>query len=87
MSISKKTIEHYRQVIEEFKSSDICKVERIILSSQSAEIDVEFPKGSPSKEVLNFCANNYLGLSNHPAIVDAARKGLEQHGYGMSSVR
>jgi glycine C-acetyltransferase len=87
MSKSKKIIEHYRQLIEEFKTSDICKVERIILSPQSAEIDVEFPKSSPPKEVLNFCANNYLGLSNHPALVDAARKGLEQHGYGMSSVR
>ena len=87
MSRSKKVIEHYQQVIEEFKTSDICKVERVILSPQSAEIDVEFPQSSPSKEVLNFCANNYLGLSNHPAIVDAARKGLEQHGYGMSSVR
>ena len=87
MSQSKKVIEHYLQVIEEFKAGDLCKIERVILSPQSAKIDVEFPKDSPAKEVINFCANNYLGLSNHPALVDAARKGLEQHGYGMSSVR
>ena len=87
MSQSKKVIEHYLQVIEQFKAGDLCKIERVILSPQSAKIDVEFPKDSPAKEVINFCANNYLGLSNHPALVDAARKGLEQHGYGMSSVR
>jgi len=87
MSQSKKVIEHYLQVIEEFKAGDLCKIERVILSPQSAKIDVEFPKDSPAKEVINFCANNYLGLSNYPALVDAARKGLEQHGYGMSSVR
>ena len=87
MAQSKKVIEHYRQVIEEFKSSDICKVERVILSPQSAEIEVEFPKDSPAKEVINFCANNYLGLSNHPTLIDAVRNGLKQHGYGMSSVR
>jgi glycine C-acetyltransferase len=87
MSQSKKVIAHYRQIIEEFKTNNICKVERVILSPQSAKINVEFPNNSPAKEVINFCANNYLGLSNHLALVDAARHGLEQYGYGMSSVR
>jgi glycine C-acetyltransferase len=87
MAQSTKVKEHYKQIIHEFKAADLYKIERMILSPQSAEIDVEYPENSPAKKVINFCANNYLGLSNHPALVDAARNGLEQHGYGMSSVR
>jgi glycine C-acetyltransferase len=48
---------------------------------------VEYPAGAPPREVLNFCANNYLGLSSHPEVLEAARCGLEKRGYGMSSVR
>jgi len=58
------------------------KEERIIVSPQGAEITLE-----SGKKVLNFCANNYLGLSNHPELVKAAKEGLDHHGYGMSSVR
>jgi len=58
------------------------KNERIIVSPQGAVIRV-----ADGKEVLNFCANNYLGLSNHPALKEAAKKGLDSHGYGVSSVR
>ena len=46
-----------------------------------------YPADSPAKEVINFCANNYLGLSSHPKVIQAAREALESHGYGMSSVR
>jgi len=67
--------------IEEIKTSGLYKAERIISSPQGAEITVN------GKTVLNFCANNYLGLSSHPAVVDAARKSIDSHGYGMSSVR
>jgi len=67
--------------IEEIKTSGLYKAERIIASPQGAEITVN------GKTVLNFCANNYLGLSSHPAVVDAARKSIDSHGYGMSSVR
>ena len=67
--------------IEEIKASGLYKTERIITSPQGAEIIVN------GKTVLNFCANNYLGLSSHPRVIDAAHAAVESHGYGMSSVR
>ncbi len=63
------------------KESGTYKGERIITSPQSSKIK------SNGKEVLNFCANNYLGLSNHPRLIQAAKKTLDTHGFGMSSVR
>jgi glycine C-acetyltransferase len=63
------------------KEAGLFKDERIILGPQSAKIKVK------DGEVINFCANNYLGLSSHPKIIEAARKGLDHWGYGMSSVR
>ncbi|WP_439183175.1 glycine C-acetyltransferase [Carboxylicivirga taeanensis] len=68
--------------IEAIKESGLYKQERIITTPQGAEINVQ--GGEP---VLNFCANNYLGLSSHPRVVKAAQKALDTHGYGMSSVR
>lgn len=73
---------HLNQVLSEIESAGLYKNERIILSPQGALIRV-----SDGKEVLNFCANNYLGLSNHPDLKAAAAEALETHGYGMSSVR
>ena len=70
------------QQLEEIKASGLYKNERIITSPQGAEIQV-----STGEEVLNFCANNYLGLSSHPKVVEAAKKAIDTHGYGMSSVR
>ena len=67
--------------LEEIKASGLYKTERVITSPQSAEIQVN------GKTVLNFCANNYLGLSSHPKVLEAARQAMETHGYGMSSVR
>src|SRR6476659_7657083 len=67
--------------IEEIKTSGLYKNERIISSPQGAEITVN------GKKVLNFCANNYLGLSSHPKTIEAAHKYIDSHGYGMSSVR
>lgn len=63
------------------------KEERFIHSPQAADIDVEYPAGAPLKNVINMCSNNYLGLSSHPEVVQAAHEGLESHGFGMSSVR
>lgn len=76
-----------RQELNVIKESNLYKDERIILSNQKANIDVSYPAGSQPKEVLNFCSNNYLGLANHPEIIDAARKALDSHGFGLASVR
>ena len=67
--------------LQEIKESGLFKNERVITSEQGAEIVVN------GKPVLNFCANNYLGLSSHPKVIEAAHKAIESHGYGMSSVR
>jgi glycine C-acetyltransferase len=67
--------------IEEIKSAGLFKSERIIESPQGPEIMVN------GKKVLNFCANNYLGLSAHPRVIEAAKKAIDDRGYGMSSVR
>ena len=85
----------YNQQAKSFYSNELLgirqggyfKEERFIESPQAANIEVEFPLGAKTKEVLNFCANNYLGLSSHPDVVKAARDGLDTRGYGMSSVR
>ena len=73
---------HIEKELADIKEAGLYKNERIITSAQGAEITV-----STGEEVLNFCANNYLGLSNHPALVEAAKQALDSHGYGMSSVR
>ena len=73
--------EHLCQTLAEIKEAGLYKNERLIESPQQAEIQVA------GKEVLNFCANNYLGLSNHPRLIEAAMKALDSRGFGMSSVR
>src|SRR5580700_6414583 len=67
--------------LEEIRASGLFKTERIIASAQGAEIMVG------GKKVLNFCSNNYLGLSSHPKVIDAAHRAIDHRGYGMSSVR
>src|SRR5512140_1995071 len=69
------------------REAGLYKEERYILTPQAADIAVEYPPGAPKKNVVNFCANNYLGLSSHPRVLKAAREALDTHGYGMSSVR
>lgn len=68
--------------LDEIRSAGLYKNERIIVSPQSAVIKVE-----PAQEVLNFCANNYLGLSDNKELIDAAKNAMDTHGFGMSSVR
>ncbi len=68
--------------IAEIKAAGLYKEERIITTPQAAEIAT-----TSGKEVLNFCANNYLGLSSHPAVIEAAKAAIDTHGFGMSSVR
>ncbi|SYZ73452.1 glycine C-acetyltransferase [Candidatus Zixiibacteriota bacterium] len=77
----------YQTELAGIKEAGIFKEERIICAPQNSEIEVEFPIGASKQKVINMCANNYLGLSSHPDVVDAARKGLDFRGYGMSSVR
>jgi len=77
----------YQEQLEAIRAAGIFKQERFIHSPQSADIEVEYPAGSPLKKVINMCANNYLGLSSHPDVLKAAHEGLEARGYGMSSVR
>jgi glycine C-acetyltransferase len=78
--------EHYAKVLDEIRESGLFKKERTITSAQGAEIEVT-PPGGPPKKVLNFCANNYLGLGNHPTLLAAAHGALHERGYGLSSVR
>jgi len=87
MAYSDKVRSTNQQQLNELQDKGIFKIERYIHSVQDAEIEVEFPPGSPLKKVINICANNYLGLSSHPDVVFAAHEGLDARGYGMSSVR
>jgi len=73
--------EYLQRQLEEIRKAGLYKAERILTSGQHARIQVG------RKEVLNFCANNYLGLANHPAVVKAAHEALDRWGYGLSSVR
>ncbi|MDD2331297.1 MAG: glycine C-acetyltransferase [Candidatus Cloacimonetes bacterium] len=87
MAYSDKIRSAYQEQLQGLKDQGIFKIERYIHSVQDAEIEVEFPPGAPLKKVINICANNYLGLSSHPEVVKAAHAGLDDRGYGMSSVR
>ncbi len=75
---------HLKNELAQLRSSGLYKPERVMTSAQGAEISTQ---GAQGRKVINLCANNYLGLSNHPDLVQAARKGLETHGFGLSSVR
>ncbi|MDD4864691.1 MAG: glycine C-acetyltransferase [Alishewanella agri] len=74
-------LHHLQQQIEEVKAEGLYKAERIISSQQQASVTVG------SEQVLNFCANNYLGLANNPELIAAAQQGLQSHGFGVASVR
>lgn len=74
--------EHLSAELQNIEDSGLFKKERIIMGEQGAEIEVQ-----GGQKVLNFCANNYLGLSSHPKVIEAAKNALDTHGFGMSSVR
>ncbi|SPY94768.1 2-amino-3-ketobutyrate coenzyme A ligase [Proteus mirabilis] len=79
------TYSFYQQInqqLEQTRQDGLFKNERIITSSQSADIAV-----ADGSHVINFCANNYLGLANHPQLIAAAKAGMDSHGFGMASVR
>ncbi len=71
-----------QETLDEIREAGLFKDERVITSQQSAEIKV-----STGDEVVNFCANNYLGLANHPDLIEAAKEGVDQYGFGLASVR
>ena len=79
--MNQKFINRIQEEVAEIDAAGLFKRERIITSEQGPEITVN------GKTVLNFCANNYLGLSSHPKVIEAAHKAIDTHGYGMSSVR
>ena len=68
-----------KQQIEQVKEDGLYKSERVITSQQQAEIEV-----ASGDSVINFCANNYLGLANHPELINAAKAGLDDHGFGVT---
>src|SRR5947208_1955046 len=73
--------QHLRTQLDDLKAKGLSKRERLLQSPQGTAITVN------GREVINFCANNYLGLANHPDVVAAAHEGLKRYGYGLSSVR
>lgn len=79
--MNEKFVSRIKQELDEIEAAGLFKKERVITSPQGPEITVN------GKTVLNFCANNYLGLSSHPKVIEAAHKAIDTHGYGMSSVR
>lgn len=78
--------EHLSQQLRDVEEAGLAKLERTIVSSQDAVVRVELPSGE-RVEALNLCANNYLGLANHPRVVEAAQRAAAEHGFGMASVR
>jgi len=87
MAYSDGTRRLFAEGIATIRDKGLYKEKRFICSPQDATIEVEYPEGAALARVLNFCANNYLGLSSHPDVIKAAHEGLDARGYGMSSVR
>ena len=77
----------YETTLDEIRGAGLFKEERIITTPQGAQIKSRVKEGAPEREVLNFCANNYLGLSSHPEVIAAAKREIDERGFGLSSVR
>lgn len=80
--MQQKALDYFDATLEEIREAGLYKGERLISSQQQAHIQVE-----TGQEVINFCANNYLGLANHPEIMQAAKAGIDRYGFGLASVR
>ena len=80
--MSEATFAHFRDTLQEIREAGLYKDERVITTPQGVEIEV-----GDDREVLNFCANNYLGLADHPDVIEAAHRALDDHGFGLASVR
>ena len=79
--------DHYQSVLEEIRASGMWKAERPISTPQRAGIEAREASDEPARPLLNFCANNYLGLADHPEIIKAASESMNKYGYGLASVR
>jgi glycine C-acetyltransferase len=79
--------EHYSKILEEIRHAGTWKVERTIVTPQRPRIEIRDGSSGTSRPILNLCANNYLGLADHPAVIDAASRALRERGFGMASVR
>lgn len=86
MNASRDDMKHFRETLEEIRAAGLYKDERVITSPQRISIDVQDGKEG-EQTVLNFCANNYLGLADHPDVIAAAHQALDEHGFGLASVR
>ncbi len=86
MSTKNALLGHLSQELTSLSEQGLYKAERIITSPQKAEIDVA-PTGNDNQHVINLCANNYLGLADHPDLIQAAKDALDSHGFGLASVR
>ena len=82
-----KAKEYLREQLDGIREAGLYKNERVITGPQSAHIGVAASATTPAGDVLNMCANNYLGLSSHPKVIAAAKHAIDTHGYGLSSVR
>jgi len=82
----KQFLNHISKTLKDIESDGLLKRERTIVSPQAGRITVELPDSS-EKQVINLCANNYLGLANHPKLIEAAKGAMDDHGFGMASVR
>ncbi|WP_275076005.1 glycine C-acetyltransferase [Providencia rettgeri] len=80
--MSNRFYQQIREQLVQIEADGLFKHERIITTSQDADIEI-----TGGKRVINFCANNYLGLANHPELIEAAKQGMDSHGFGMASVR
>src|SRR5215510_1744263 len=78
--------DHYASILDGIRSAGMWKEEKPLLGPQGPRVEVEGPGGA-ARPVLNFCANNYLGLASHPEVIEAAREAMSRHGFGMASVR
>lgn len=81
--MSQRFLDHLRQELDQIRTAGLYKAERVLTSPQDAQISVQ----GRDRPVLNLCANNYLGLADHPAVLEAAHAGLDRWGYGLASVR
>lgn len=87
MAVHERVRAFFQKELTEIKYADLYKEERFIHSAQGADIAVEYPVNADLSRVTNFCANNYLGLSSHPEVLAAAKRALDERGFGLSSVR